>query len=160
MAGDIFSESEINEFAFSKYSRLHHFIFLKKKEVKPSKERLYDALGELIYAVAKADGLVQAEEIERLQQVLLAHPWSREIKWSFDFEHRRKQSVEEAYSKALETCKEYGPSTEYAFLFEVLQAVAEASYGTDIKEAKIIERFKNELKDHFLGLDFSEEDFE
>ena len=128
--------------------------------MKPSKERLYDALGELIYAVAMADGLVQAEEIERLQQVLLAHPWSREIKWSFDFENSREQSVEEAFSKAIETCKEYGPSTEYAFLFEVLQAIAAASHGTDTNEAIIIQRFKNEIKEHFLDLDLSEKDFE
>lgn len=128
--------------------------------MKPSKEKLYDALGELIYAVAQADGLIQKQEVERLHQVLLAHPWSREIQWSFNYENRREQSVEEAYSKAIETCKEFGPSREYAFLFEVLQAVAEASHGVDTNELEIIQRLKGDLKQHFVGLDLSESDFE
>ena len=115
-----------------------------------NKEQLYDALGELIYAVAKADGLVQESETEKLEELLMAHPWSREIKWSFDYEKDKQHSVEEAYSKALETCKNYGPSEEYPFLIEVLYAIAKASQGVDSKEKDIIERFQFELKEHFI----------
>ena len=38
--------------------------------MKPSQERLHDALGELIYAVAKADGVVQASEKKKLRKML------------------------------------------------------------------------------------------
>jgi tellurite resistance protein len=124
--------------------------------MKPSKEKLYDALGELIYAVAKADGLIQPSETKKLHELLLAHPWAREIQWSFDYENRKKVTVEEAYEKALETCKNYGPSEEYAFLFEVLRSVAQASHGIDAKERSVIRRFKRELREHFLTLDFDD----
>lgn len=124
--------------------------------MKPSKEKLYDALGELIYAVAKADGLVQPSETKKLRELLLAHPWSREIQWSFDYEKRQKVTVEEAYEKALETCKNYGPTEEYAFLFEVLRAVAQASQGIDARERAVIRRFKRELREHFLTLDLDD----
>ncbi len=115
-----------------------------------NKEQLYSALGELIYAVAKADGLVQEEETSKLDELLLAHPWSSDIKWSFNYEHNKNNSVEEAYNKALETCKNYGQSEEYTFLFELLAAIAEASEGIDEKEQSIIDRFQQELKEHFI----------
>lgn len=128
--------------------------------MKPSKAKLYDAMGELIYAVAKADGLIQESETEKLHELLLAHPWSREIEWSFDYEKRHDISVPEAYAKAIETCKAFGPSKEYALLFEVLQAVAEASHGMESSEREVIERFRNDLRQHFLTLDLDEEDFQ
>lgn len=115
-----------------------------------NKEQLYDALGELIYAVAKADGLVQEEETARLEELLFAHPWAREIRWSFNYEKGKQNSVQEAYEKALETCKNYGQSEEYPFLFEVLNAVAKASGGMEPSEKEIIERFQRELKEHFV----------
>lgn len=123
--------------------------------MKPSKEKLYDALGELIYAVAKADGLIQESETKKLGELLMAHPWSREIRWSFDYEQRKEIDVAEAYSKALETCKAYGPSEEYAFLFEVMQRIAEASHGVDTNEIELMLRFQRELKEYFLTLDLS-----
>ena len=121
--------------------------------MKPSKEQLYDALGELIYAVAMADGIVQESETKKLEELLQQHPWSAAVKWSFDYENRKGKTVEEAYAKAIDTCKSYGPTEEYASLFELLDAVAEASDGIDEKEAAIIQGFKTELRNHFLSLD-------
>jgi len=126
--------------------------------MKPSKEKLYDALGELVYAVAMADGQVQAEEIEKLRELLLSHPSAQEIQWSFDYEHRKDITLEEAYAKALDTCKAYGPTREYAFLFEALEAVADASQGIDAEEWAVIQRFRSELRAHFLTLDLDDVD--
>ena len=39
-----------------------------------SKTRLYDAFGELIYAVAIADGLIQEEETAVIERTLADHP--------------------------------------------------------------------------------------
>ena len=124
--------------------------------MKPSKEKLYDALGELIYAVAKADGRIQPAEIEKLHELLLAHPSAQSIQWSFDYENRSDIPLDEAYDKALETCKAYGPTEEYAFLFDALDAVAEASDGIDAKELDVIQRFKADLKEHFLNLNITD----
>ena len=124
--------------------------------MKPSKERLYDALGELIYAVAKADGLVQDEEASRLKEILQQHPWAREVQWSFDYENNRETSLEEAYQKAIDTCKAYGPTEEYEYLFDILYEIARASDGVNVEEAQIIVQFKMELKEHFMDLNLDE----
>lgn len=120
--------------------------------MKPSQERLHDAMGELIYAVAKADGLVQDAEIEKLQEILQKHPWASQIHWSFNYEQNRDASLEEVYAKALDTCKEYGPTEEYEFLFEILYEIAKASNGVNTEEAQVIVRFKLDLKTHFINL--------
>lgn len=124
--------------------------------MKPSQERLHDAMGELIYAVAKADGLVQESEMQKLEEILHNHPWASQIQWSFNYEHLRENELEEVYAKAIDTFKAYGPSEEYAFLFDVLYQIAKASNGLDAKEAKIIVRFKLDLKAHFLNLDIED----
>jgi uncharacterized tellurite resistance protein B-like protein len=124
--------------------------------MKPSKERLYDALGELIYAVAKADGLVQDEETSRLEEILQQHPWAREVRWSFDYEKNRQTTLEEAYDKALDTCKAYGPAEEYQYLFDILYEIAKASEGVNVEEAQVIVRFKMDLKNHFMDLEMDE----
>lgn len=117
---------------------------------KVDKNRLYDAFGELIYAVAKADGLVQAEELTALETILSGHPWAKEIQWSFDYENRKENSVEEAYKKAVDICKFNGPDPEYDFLFEVLEEVAKASDTIEESEASVILDFTNELKERFI----------
>ena len=126
--------------------------------MKPSKEKLYDALGELIYTLAMSDGSIQESELEKLHELLIAHPNARAIQWSFDYEQDSNGSLEEVYQKALETCKAYGPTEEYAFLFDALEAVAKASDGIVAEELAIIERFKRELKEHFLNLNIEDLD--
>lgn len=117
--------------------------------MEPKKERLYDAMGELIYALALADGEVSQPELDRLDNILRMHPWATSIQWSFNYENKRVSDLEDAYQRALETCKEYGPSEEYIFLMEVLRQVAEASEGIVTKEAALIHRFEIELTDYF-----------
>ena len=126
--------------------------------MKPSKEKLYDALGELIYTLAMADGSIQESEMEKLHELLIAHPNAQAIQWSFDYEQDSRTSLEEVYQKALETCKAYGPTEEYAFLFDALEAVAKASDGIVAEELAVIERFKRELKEHFLNLNIEDLD--
>lgn len=122
--------------------------------MKPSKAKLYDALGELLYAVAKADGEVQESERQMVTELLREQPWAEEVQWSFDYENRKAMEVEAAYQKALDTCKAYGPTEEYAVLFDALQKVAEADAVVDESEKSIISEFTTELRNHFLNLDF------
>jgi uncharacterized tellurite resistance protein B-like protein len=114
------------------------------------RERLYDAFGELIYAIALADGAVQKEEIEALNHVLRTHPWAKQIQWSFDYEIENKHSVEDAYQKALDICKENGPDPEYKYLLQVMTAVAKAFGGIVPQEAELIDNFRYELRDRFI----------
>ena len=115
-----------------------------------SKTRLIDAFGELIYAVAIADGMIQPEEIKSLEKMLKGHPWASEIQWSFDYEMKNKNSLKDSYQKALETLKENGPFRDYHYLVEIIEKIAEASGGTDKSEKIVIDGFQKSLRDHFL----------
>jgi len=113
------------------------------------RERLYDAFGELIYAIAMADGDVQTVELETLEKLLREHPWAKEIKWSFNYEQNKHHSVEEAYQRAIDVCKENGPDPEYKYLLDVMVKVAEAFGGIIPQEQMIIDNFKMDLSKRF-----------
>lgn len=115
-----------------------------------SKEQLYDAFGELIYAVAKADGLIQIEEKLMLEKILSEHPWASQIHWSFNYESTKEMNPEESYKKALDIFKEYGPHPDYIYLLDVLEKVAAASNGIDADEQKVIDSFQSDLYKRFL----------
>ncbi len=106
-------------------------------------------MGELIYAVAKADGIVQAEEVSKLNEILEGHPWASEIRWSFNYEKNRGASVEEVYKKVIDYCKHNGASTEYAEFLDVMKKIAEASHGIDPEEEQIINSFTQDLVERF-----------
>ncbi len=110
-----------------------------------NKEKLYEAFGEMIYAVAYADGTVQLEEIKALKDLLKDHPSAEDIIWSFNYEVSKKKSVQNAFDKAISVFEEFGPSKEYEFLLSALEIVANASDGIDKDEMKIIEKFKQEI---------------
>lgn len=114
-----------------------------------NKEEVYQAFGELIYAVAMADGEVQKEEVDKLHEILSKHEWANEIKWSFDYESKQKTSLNDAYNKALDTMVEYGPFEDYPFLFKTMEEVAEAFDGVVVEERALIDKFKNELINKF-----------
>ncbi|MEH0155224.1 TerB family tellurite resistance protein [Limibacter armeniacum] len=114
------------------------------------KERLYDAFGELLYAVALADGMIQPEEINKIEQVLANHSWGREIEWSFNYEKNKNNDPKQVYEKALDTLKQHGPDPEYTFLIEILEEVARASDGIDESEDKVISDMQSSLKMHFI----------
>ena len=113
------------------------------------KEKLYETLGELLYAVALADGVIQPSETDRLKEIVEHHPWGKEIQWSFDYESRKKNSFEEVYQKALNHCHSYGPTPEYAEFTELLGLVADASEGIDRHEELVISNFSKHLIDRF-----------
>jgi len=118
------------------------------------KEKLYDAFGELIYAIAMADGVIQEEELDALNEILENHPWASQISWSFQYEAAKEHDVDEVYAKVIDFCKYYGPTQEYAEMVDVMQKIAEASDGVDFNEEIIIESFQNDLTAHFnLELD-------
>lgn len=113
------------------------------------KIELYDAFGELIYAVAKADGLVQNEEVVKLKELIANHPWAKEIVWSFNYELNKEKTVEEAYQKALYVCQQYGPSPEYPEMLNLLNEIALANEGVSETEKAIIHNFEKELRAKF-----------
>ncbi len=108
-------------------------------------EKLYDAFGELIYVVAMSDGAIQPEELVALEKRLANHPWKEKIKWSFDYEVKKQNSIDDLYKKVISYCEMHGPEPEYVFLIETLEAVARASSGIDEDERKVIDSFSADL---------------
>ena len=115
-----------------------------------SQARLHDAFGEIIYAVAIADGLIQEEEIKVIDEKLAQFDWGEDAKWSFNWERKKETKLKDAYLKALETLKENGPTPVYYDLIKLLEEVAKASDGFERKEGKVISIFNKSLKSHFL----------
>lgn len=114
------------------------------------RERLYDAFGELIYAIAMADGTVQKEEVEALEKFLNQHPWAKEIKWSFNYENEKHHTVNQAYINAIDVCKENGPDPEYKYILDVMVSVADAFGGIVPQEKILLDKFKTDLRSRFI----------
>jgi uncharacterized tellurite resistance protein B-like protein len=108
-------------------------------------ERLYDTLGELLYVVAMADGIIQQEELDTLNDLLKDHTWAKEIKWSFDYEAGKAKDIEDTYNKVINFCHSHGPSVVYPEFIESMKTLAEASNGIDTNEDKVISSFSSDL---------------
>jgi len=109
------------------------------------KEKLYETLGELLYAVALADGVIQPSETDRLKEIMDHHPWGKEIQWSFDYEIKKENKFQDVYDKAISYCHTYGPAPEYDEFIELLSLVADASEGIDKHEELVISNFSKHL---------------
>jgi hypothetical protein len=116
-----------------------------------SQSRLHDAFGEIIYAVAIADGMIQEDEVKVIDEKLEQFSWGEDAKWSFNWEKKKGTQLKDAYLKALDTLKENGPHPNYYELIELLEDVAKASDGFEKKEGKVISIFNKSLKAHFLN---------
>ncbi|WP_282035531.1 TerB family tellurite resistance protein [Saccharicrinis aurantiacus] len=114
-----------------------------------NEERLYDVLGELLYAVAKADGVIQSEEKDALKKLFENHPSGTEIIWSFEYEESKETSIDELYNKVINFCHGYGPSPIYVEFIEGMKVIAESSDGVDANESKIINSFSKDLLERF-----------
>ena len=112
-------------------------------------EKLYEVLGELLYAIAISDGVIQIEEREALQSLLRGHAHKDVIKWSFDYEESKKSTLEEMYNKVLNFCHGYGASPVYSEFIDAMKTIAEASEGIDDDESKIINSFSSDLIERF-----------
>ncbi len=113
------------------------------------KEKLFEAFGELIYVVAMADGIIKNEEVEALDDILKSHPNAQEIKWSFDYEVGKENSIERTYEKVLHYCHQYGPDPEYQNLIDIMEAVAKSGKKKSKNEQAVINKFAYELTERF-----------
>jgi len=111
--------------------------------------KLFETMGELLYVVAMADGIVQSEEKEELKFMLDGHMWASGISWSFQYESAKKNDVEQVYLKALNFCQKYGPSPHYVEFIVAMKMIAKASDGIDNDEDKAIRSFSTDLISRF-----------
>lgn len=114
-----------------------------------SKEKLYETFGELLYAIALADGRIQDAEVSELKEMIKFHPLAKDIFWSFNYEKGKGTTVEAAYNKAIDIFKHHGPAAEYKDFEEILAKVATACEGISPEEKDLIERFRKDLTGTF-----------
>ncbi|MBI3135417.1 MAG: TerB family tellurite resistance protein [Bacteroidetes bacterium] len=117
-----------------------------------AKQHLYYALGALAYAVAKADGKVQAEEREKVKEIV-----NEGIQHEIDFTYtdiifqllqKDKMGFKDVYTWAMhafETGKYYlTPEVKKQFI-AVIEQVAEAFPPADPVERALIARFGEDI---------------
>lgn len=114
-----------------------------------NKERLYQTFGELLYVVAKSDGVIQKQETDTLHEILKTHPKGEEIRWSFDYEKDNENDIDLLYKKVIQVFHDNGPDEEYDFLIYALTKIAEVCEGIDRKEEKVITNFSKDLIERF-----------
>lgn len=112
-------------------------------------EKLYETLGELLYVIAKADGVIQESERNVLKEFLQKHNYAYEINWSFKYEDSNQNSVEDLYQKVISVCSRIGPSPIYTEFIEAMQLIANADDVLDVSESKIINSFSLDLIERF-----------
>ena len=117
-------------------------------------ERLYYALGELAYAVAKADGKVNIEERDKLHDLVVkgvkCHNSNLNISEIIFHIHQKERifSVEDIYKSAMkeiELCSNYLTDDMKAEFGAVLEKVARAFDSYTMDERSVVERFRKDI---------------
>ena len=109
------------------------------------KEKLYETLGELLYVVAKSDGVIQDAEREALQNMLKGYDWAEQIEWSFNYEESIDADIDDLYKKVISICHRLGPSPEYVEFIEAMKTIAAAADGIDEAESRVMDSFSKDL---------------
>ena len=117
-------------------------------------ERLYFALGELVYAVAKSDGTINFEEKNKLHDLVVkeAKCHLHEFNVSEIIFHIMQKdqlfSIEESYQMAMKEiniCSNYLTEDMKAEFTAVLEKVARAFGKFTTEEKALIARFRTEI---------------
>ncbi len=110
-----------------------------------TKEQLFRSFGELLYAIAGADGAIQEEEKKILTQVLAHHRYAFDIIASFQSLANTPSAMEEACHKALESFQHYGYFEGYKEFKLILEDLALACNGISPEEKVFLDRFTNQF---------------
>ncbi len=112
-------------------------------------EKIYDVLGEMLYVVAMADGVIQKEEKDALQIFFKNHSQGEDVLWSFTYEESHMSDIDIIYNKVIDFCHNFGPSPVYVEFIDAMKVIAEAANGIDDTESVIIDSFSKDLLARF-----------
>ncbi len=118
-----------------------------------AKENLFYSLGHLVYAVAMADGVVQADERRKLHQLIkeenASSNWGYDIaEIAFQISERDKRDLQTAYDWAIKSLylgEDYLTEELKVHFLSILEKVAEAYPPKTSEEQRIINNYKTEL---------------
>jgi|GEM_PF-635549 len=115
-----------------------------------TKERLHTAFGEILYLVAKADGIVEEEEINKVKELVKNHELGKDLLWSFNYELKKQNDPDDTYKKAIQVLQENGPDPEYDLLIDLLEQIAVSSDGMEETEANFIMDLEADLRSKII----------
>lgn len=117
--------------------------------MKISKEQLFEAFGEILYALAAVDGNIQQEEKLLIAQAIKHHRYEYDILFSFKQEVNRARTIKEAFGKAMDTFHAFGPFDGCSDFKIILENLALSCQGISTEEQEIIDQFHKELLSNF-----------
>ena len=129
-------------------------IFDKNMNQMTPTENLHYAIGEIAYAIAKADGNVQKEEKEKFHSIVAAELRCKDYGFEisdiiFQIMDKDKTSTKEAYDwgmKQIRTNSHYlSPALKSTFIV-VMEKVAKAYKPVTMDEILLIEKFKTDIE--------------
>ncbi len=124
-----------------------------------SKQNIHIAMGSLAYAIAKADGVIQLEEIATIKKLALEEFEVEDVdsEWiekMFKKLERDNITIEDAYNYAIDTLE----ANRYDFDFDLvmknkcikfMSRIADAFADTSLAEQAIIEKFNQDVRRFF-----------
>src|ERR1700741_4201247 len=117
-------------------------------------ENLHYAIGEMAYAVAKADGRVQKEEHKKFRGIVEAELHLKNYNFDisdiiFRILEKEKFSVRDAYNSAMNQIRNnshyLSPEMKETFI-KVMEKVSKAYPPVTIDETDILEKFKADIE--------------
>ena len=114
-----------------------------------SKEQLFEAFGEILYALAAVDGNIQQEEKVLISQAIRHHRFEYDILMSFKQGVTKAKTIKEAFGKAMDTFRTYGTFDGYSDFKIILENLARSCHGVSPEEKEIIDEFHKELLTNF-----------
>lgn len=117
-------------------------------------ESLFYAIGEIVYAVAAADGEVQTEERKRLEEIvaeeLKHHHYDYDVSYIiFQILDRQHRQPVESYDWGMKTIRTYShylsPQLKAACL-NLMEKIASAFPGGTAEENSVLQRFKKDIE--------------
>jgi len=116
-------------------------------------ENLHYAIGEMAYAIARADGAVQKEERQKFHDIVEAELRMKDQGFNisdiiFKIMDKDKTSTEDAYNRAMGQIRVnshyLSPQLKETFI-KVIEKVAKAYAPVTVDETDIIEKFKKDI---------------
>jgi len=111
-------------------------------------EKLYNAFGELLYAVIKAEGKARENIIKKLERTVQEYEWGQTAMWSLRYEMGHNATTDEAYQKAFDAFTDFGPFPGYESFFRMVDDIIKKNILGE-RGKKVIGRFRKKLMDHF-----------
>ena len=116
-------------------------------------QNLHYAIGELVYAVARADGSIQKEERQKFHDIVEAELRCKDYDFDicdiiFQIRDKDKTTTQDAYDGAMHQIKAnshyLSPELKETFI-KVMEKVAKSYAPVTIGEMDLIEKFKKEI---------------